>query len=219
MCVYKRHSLGDQVRSEKRRESKTGRSRFDRDQGPEERWVFGVVDGKTNNSAPVRERQRERETLASTGWSDRINTRHIGGRSHPVLSNGRDEEGRDGPRDTATEPKCARGAGHGGLLCRWNTNTPRPQEGNAGSEQLVPVTVSRPGPVSLPARMKIPATGVAREGGRGEEGAAKHPSCSHGNTGRGVPFSPDGGSRAVDGKKMDGMCREHFMPCHGRRRR
>jgi hypothetical protein len=63
---------------------------------------------------------------------------------------------------------------------------------------------------------------AAREGGgegEGEEGAAKHPSCSHGNTGRGVPFSPDGGSRAVDGKKMDGMCREHFMPCLGRRRR
>jgi hypothetical protein len=32
------------------------------------------------------------------------------------------------------------------------------QEGNAGSQQLVPETVSRPGPVFLQARMKTPAT-------------------------------------------------------------
>lgn len=194
VCIKKRHSLEDRVSIGEAKGVKDWTiSGFGRDQGPEERLVFEVVDGKTNN-APVRERLRERETLASTGWSDKINTRHIDGRSHPVLSNGRDEEGPEGQ---------TRSTGHGdgaevcqgcrtrrSLLCRWNTRRPSRRETQGAIEQCHPRSLGFSSELGRRALAVDSCKGRRGEGegGEGDEGAAKHPSCGHGNTGRGGPF-------------------------------
>ena len=96
-------------------------------------------------------RERERGALVSTGWSDRINTRHIDERSHPVLSNGQDGEGHTGHGDGA---EVCQGCRDTEVCCAGGT-LDSPRGGTQGaSRDSVTARDHLP-----PARTKIPAMG------------------------------------------------------------
>ena len=146
--------------------------------------------------------------MVSTGWSDRINTRHIDERSHPVLSNGQDGEGHTGHGDGAevcqgcrdTEVCCA-----GGTLDSPGGGTQGASRDSVTARDHLP-----------PARTKIPAIGrstAARTGRvRAKAKAWKRAprSISHAALETREGGVPSG--RATGGGREDGMCREHFMP-------